>query len=64
MTKKLEPGKPTPSLPAAQCRVCTKNIHAGEERVEVYYAGAYYIVCCVMCKARFESSPRQYVIEL
>ncbi|MCG3148241.1 MAG: hypothetical protein PCFJNLEI_01684 [Verrucomicrobiae bacterium] len=61
MATKPEPQRPT-MPPAARCKVCTKNIRAGEDRVEVYHAGAYYTVCCVSCAAKFEAAPHQYVI--
>lgn len=64
MTNETKSGQLTSPLPEARCRVCTKNIHAGEERVAVYYGGAYYTVCCVLCRLRFESSPRQYLTDL
>ncbi|MCG3147741.1 MAG: hypothetical protein PCFJNLEI_01182 [Verrucomicrobiae bacterium] len=61
MASKPEPQRPAPP-PATRCKVCTKNIRAGEDRVEVYHAGAHHTVCCVSCAAKFEAAPHQYVI--
>lgn len=45
-----------------RCRVCTKQIRAGEDHVTVYHAGASYLVCCASCATKFEARPQQYLV--
>ncbi len=48
---------------AIRCRVCAKEIRAGEARVTVHYRGAHYVVCCPSCARVFEASPEAHVGE-
>ncbi len=53
--------KPEPKgEPVTRCKVCTKKIRSGEDHLKVYHAGAYHMVCCASCAAKFEASPEQY----
>lgn len=47
----------------ARCRVCLKEIHAGEARATVHYRGGHYVVCCPSCAREFKAAPHQYVCE-
>lgn len=51
-----------PSQSLGRCKVCTKQIRAGEDHVTVYHAGASYLVCCASCAAKFEANPRTYLV--
>ena len=46
-----------------QCKVCTKPIGPNEQHMMVYYEGTYYVVCCASCAAKFESFPKQYLVQ-
>jgi len=50
--------------PPAQCVVCQKEIHAGEDRQEVPWRGGHYLVCCPTCAAKFKAAPATHVPDL
>ncbi len=45
-----------------RCKVCTKQIRAGEDHAKVFHAGNYYLVCCASCAAKFEANPQAYLV--
>ncbi len=46
---------------AIRCRVCAKEIRAGEARVMVHRRGAHYVVCWPSCARAFQASPEANV---
>jgi YHS domain-containing protein len=40
--------------------VCGKRINRGRAHAVVQYAGVAYSLCCPLCQAEFERSPRMY----
>lgn len=48
--------------PLERCKVCTKQIHAGEDSVKVFHGSTTYLTCCVSCAAKFEVNPGAYLV--
>ena len=48
--------------PLGRCKVCTKQIRAGEDHAKVFHYGNYYLVCCASCAAKFEANPQSYLV--
>ena len=61
MTTPRSTKSPAPGLPLERCKVCTKRIRPGEDQLKVYHAGAYHVLCCASCAAKFELAPNQYL---
>jgi YHS domain-containing protein len=40
--------------------VCGKRIHRGKAHIVIEYQGINYFLCCPLCQAEFERSPRAY----
>lgn len=54
---------PTPDVRTqGRCKVCTKQIRAGEDHAKVFHGGNYYLVCCASCAAKFEANPQSYLV--
>lgn len=51
-----------PERSAGRCKVCTKQLRAGEDHTKVFHAGTYYLVCCASCAAKFEANPSLYLV--
>jgi len=54
--------QPHPASPLGRCKVCAKQIRAGEDHVKVFRGGATYLVCCASCAAKFEADPSSYLV--
>lgn len=52
-----------PRQPEVRCVVCTKKLHAGEERFKVRHGGSEYVVCWASCAQKFQGDPGLYTVQ-
>lgn len=60
--EKNRTGQPNLERSAGRCKVCTKQLRAGEDHTKVFHGGTFYLVCCASCAAKFEANPNAYLV--